>query len=279
VIRGYRNLIHPGRVIRLNEKLNSKSGAIAKILVDIVVEEVSEAQKNTYGFTAEQIANKISKDSSAMTVLSHFLKETNEHERERLLTSVIPERYFSLFPDCEEPEGPPELDNLVTCFRQAFDTLPDNRKATVAKQFVKILREEGEERVLCYETAFLRASDLQYLSSGDANLAKQHLLSRLEREQTAPVIGALNGIGGFLNAAEIKKVTGLLLRAVVNEKGDKEQDAARDALFNLGWEVSEELGVKMRELVDEYAASLKQRGLEEEAAAIENIRGILDIPF
>src|SRR5271157_941363 len=139
VIRGYRNLIHPGRVIRLNEKLNSKSGAIAKTLVDIVLEEVSDAKASTYGFTAEQIANKISKDSSAMTVLSHFLKETKEYERERLLTSVIPERYFSLAPDAESEPAPPEVDNLVTCFRQTFDTLPDNKKVTVAKQFVKIL--------------------------------------------------------------------------------------------------------------------------------------------
>src|SRR5271157_1384212 len=73
VIRGYRNLIHPGRVIRFNEKVNSQSATIAKTLVDLIVEEITAAKAAKYGFTAEQIANKIGKDSSAMSVLAHFL--------------------------------------------------------------------------------------------------------------------------------------------------------------------------------------------------------------
>ncbi len=89
VIRSYRNLIHPGRVIRLNEKIDKKSASIAKALVDVVADEVATAKAVSYGFTAEQIANKIENDSSALAVLAHFLKETNELERERLVRDVV----------------------------------------------------------------------------------------------------------------------------------------------------------------------------------------------
>jgi len=278
VIRDYRNLIHPGKVIRLNERLSSNSGMIAKTLVDVIVEEISRDKASTYGFTAEQIVNKISKDSSAMTVLAHFLKETKEFERERLLTRVIPERYFSLSPQWEA-NASDERDRLASCFRQTLDTLPNDRKAVVAKQFVKVLREGAEEKVSTYETAFFRASDLQYLNSSDASLAKQHLLSRIEREQTEAVIGALDGIGGFLNEAEIRKVTGFLLRAVVYGKSDPAKVAAEAALYDIGRGVSDELGVIVRERVDEWVAMLTGRGQKEDATTVKRIREFLDIPF
>jgi hypothetical protein len=55
VIRAYRNLIHPGRVIRLGEKIDRNSAVVARALVDIVIDEVVAARKKVYGFTAEQL--------------------------------------------------------------------------------------------------------------------------------------------------------------------------------------------------------------------------------
>jgi hypothetical protein len=94
VIRSYRNLIHPGRIARLKEKVDAKTASIAKALVDVVTDEVSAAKAVTYGFTAEQIANKIEKDSSAIALLTHLLEETKDHERERLVSEVLPNRFF-----------------------------------------------------------------------------------------------------------------------------------------------------------------------------------------
>src|SRR5262249_12797265 len=98
VVKSYRNLIHPGRIVRLSENVDSKTASIAKALVEVIAGEVAATKKENYGFTAEQIAGKLERDKSAFAVLSHFLKEMKEGERERLLRDVLPSRYF----DAEE---------------------------------------------------------------------------------------------------------------------------------------------------------------------------------
>lgn len=195
VVRGYRNLIHPGRVVRLGEKFNADTGRIAMSLVNVIVDEVAVARAEKCGFTAEQIVNKLEKDSSAVSVLSHFLRDTSDYERERLLTDVIPERYFASLAGFSDFPDDSFLQNLEACFRQTFDTLSDERKALVTKRFIKILKESDQNTVFAYETAFFRASDLKYLSQDDAQFAKEHLLSRMRDKPTMKLIAALEGCG------------------------------------------------------------------------------------
>jgi len=94
VIRQYRNLIHPGRVVRLGEHTDSKTGTVAKALVDIVVDEVVASKKETYGFTAEQILGKILRDSSALSVIA--LSQRDKRFRENTAaTNGSPRTVFS----------------------------------------------------------------------------------------------------------------------------------------------------------------------------------------
>jgi hypothetical protein len=48
VVRSYRNLIHPGRVIRLKEKTDEQSATIARSLVQIIVNEVETQKRQRY---------------------------------------------------------------------------------------------------------------------------------------------------------------------------------------------------------------------------------------
>jgi hypothetical protein len=228
VVRGYRNLIHPGRVVRLCEKINADTGRIAMSLVNVVVDEVAVARAEKCGFTAEQIVNKLEKDSSALSVLSHFLKETSDYERERLLTDVIPERYFA---DHEDPSDYPH--NLEVCFRKVFETLSDERKALVTKRFIKILKESDQDTVFAYETAFFRGRDLKYLNKGDALLAKQHLLSRLQEKPTPKLITALQGVGRYLSLDEVVSTADALIKAAAYGKYEAIRKAGHTGMSRL----------------------------------------------
>ena len=44
VIRGFRNLIHPGRSVRLDENVDTNTASVAKALVEIVIDEISKAK-------------------------------------------------------------------------------------------------------------------------------------------------------------------------------------------------------------------------------------------
>ena len=66
VVRQYRNLIHPGRVIRLEEKVDENSATIAQKLVEMIVSETSRRKNEAFGYTAEQVLSKIINDSTVV---------------------------------------------------------------------------------------------------------------------------------------------------------------------------------------------------------------------
>src|SRR4051794_31700612 len=59
VIRHFRNLIHPGRMMRLDERVDGESATIAASLVNIIVDELSRAFSKAYGLTADQLIEKL----------------------------------------------------------------------------------------------------------------------------------------------------------------------------------------------------------------------------
>lgn len=62
VIRSYRNLIHPGRTVRLSESVSESSAKVAQALVDMIVQEVSVRARQQYGYSAEQLVTKLESD-------------------------------------------------------------------------------------------------------------------------------------------------------------------------------------------------------------------------
>ena len=191
VVRGFRNLIHPGRVIRLEEKINQSTADVAKALVDIIVEEVAAARKTRYGLTAAQIIVKLEKDSTVLPILGHLLRETNEREKEHLALDLIPKKHLEHRDDTSYP-----LAALETCFHQLFEMLPDDARKLVARRFVTILKEQPDTDVLDYENAFFRAGQLKYLTDDEQGLVKKHLLSRIKGPKIpAHKLSAFAGIG------------------------------------------------------------------------------------
>lgn len=55
VIKEYRNLIHPGRVIRLAETVDDHTARIAKDLVEIIANEIAKVKRASYGNTANRL--------------------------------------------------------------------------------------------------------------------------------------------------------------------------------------------------------------------------------
>jgi hypothetical protein len=134
VVRGFRHLIHPGRVIRLKEAADEKGAVIAQALVEIVIGEVASRRRESYGYTAEQLANKIESDASVMSIIGHLLKSLNPREIERLLLTAVPDRYLMLASQEFVNEGQ-TCSRLATAFRLAFDLATDDTKEKVARRY------------------------------------------------------------------------------------------------------------------------------------------------
>jgi len=236
VIQKYRNLIHPGRSVRLGETANKSGAIVAGELLQMIVDEIAANRRTQFGYTADQIVKKLERDESAMSIHTHLLKEVSEVELDRLLLKTIPKRYFEL--NNTEGEFGPEPDverqsRLAICFRSAFAIASEETKKKVTSYFLSILKEADQYTVCTYETAFFRADDLKYLSDSEAKLVKDHLLSRLKQDVSLELVRAIDGLASFLDAKDISDLVDVLLRASLIKGSNQLKDAARKYIAKL----------------------------------------------
>lgn len=199
-IKDYRNLIHPGRSIRLGEAIDENSARVADALVGMVVAEVSSKKKETYGYTAEQLLAKLESDPSARHLLRHLMEGMHEAELERLLLVAIPKRHAELSEDRKAHQD--LLETLERCFHHTFGIANEQTKQKTARKLVSIIKEETGDTVLWYETAFFAAGQLAYLSASDAKLVKRHILGRPRVQETEACFRLIQGLEGYITVEE-----------------------------------------------------------------------------
>ncbi len=278
VVRDYRNLIHPGRAIRLGDTVTSDTARVAESVVVIIVDEVSKKRLENYGYTAEQIAAKLERDSSASAIIRHLLRETKECEIERLLFSILPERYLALLDDEFAPGH--AFGSFAGCFRAAVDGASDAVKAKAAKWFVSLLKEESDRAVFSYGTAFLRASDLEHLTPNERTLVKEHLLSRLKNDTSPPLLTAIAGIGKFLVEADVNAFVDPLVKLACS--GDRLAARGREVLENEYSRTRGELDSVILKRLTAWENAYTSRKQPSKVAIVEEMRTayeVGDIPF
>ena len=89
VIKNYRNLIHPGREIRTNERFDFDTATVSFSLVKIILKEIKENYIQKYGYTAGDIFNKILVDNSTYSIFEKLILKLNSYEKEKLFDLLI----------------------------------------------------------------------------------------------------------------------------------------------------------------------------------------------
>ncbi len=202
-IKSYRNLIHPDKIMRLGESVEESSAKVAQALVEIISKEVSEAKKKVYGYTAEQIINKIIKDSSTNSILHYLLKNTTELEKKRLLLEVLPQKYIEHLEKTEYKVND-TLATISKSFYIIFNATTDQTKKMVVENFVNIIKEEGAYQVFVHQNQFFKGHFLTYLSAEDTKIVKEYLFSTLEEQVDKSILKTMEGIGEFIQIEDVK---------------------------------------------------------------------------
>jgi hypothetical protein len=107
-------------------------------------------------------------------------------------------------------------------------------KRKVTQNHARVLKEEGEARVVAYIDAFVRASDLLIAQHDEREIIKDHLLSRLSRGVTEPLLEALEGIGQFLMNDDLPLFLCPLTSAYALGKEESLAQKAKDRLWRNG---------------------------------------------
>jgi adenylate kinase family enzyme len=277
VIRSYRNMIHPGLIIRRGEVVDEDGAKVAEALVDMVIKDISLSRKRTYGNTAEQITDKIINDSSAIAIVGELLKDAKPIEIERLLT-IIPKRHFELEPVYNEdgdPYPPIAAEHLETCFRTAFNkTSRDVQEKTVCK-FVSIIKEESEPIVNHYGTGFFRATDLDFLSPDEIETVKKHIYSRLGNDIDAFPLSSITGIGKFFNKEDVKSFIDLMVNILHSNRGYLEKEVG-NLLTDVYHTVDPTFEADFKSHLDHHLQRRGDRQLPSWLRPIEELRQYID---
>jgi len=278
VVRDYRNLIHPGRMIRLERDANEEGATIAKTLVALIAKEIAQKRKDTYGPTAEQIAKKLITDEHINAVLAQLLTEANQHERWKLVEQLIPESYVQ-----EQAFIPDDtvLARLRGGFRKTFELLSENEKRLIAGKFARLVRLDSTEKIQSYGDAFFSADDIEFLSKPDRDIVVGHLLSRIDTCTGVDegLVGNSVSLGKFMELTEMAKFADTLIRLVLRQPSST-LDAAVIFASRAYDQVESEKKEALEQRLKTWQKNAEKRNQAQQQQRLENISAQwIDVPF
>ena len=209
VIRDYRNLIHPGRIMRLQTDVTQESAEIAIRLVKMIAWKIAKRRQEQYGYTAQEVMAKIEGDSVAFPmVLPALLKKLPDSERKRLLFKMLPERNSQLRANIEaghtfgfDPATDNQISCLSVCFRELIKVTDSDTLRELGRKYIRILQSGTEAERRHYELSFFRASDIPFIASGDQETVITHMFSILNN-LTLEYLECIDGIGKYVSNAK-----------------------------------------------------------------------------
>ncbi|SEJ30371.1 hypothetical protein SAMN05216327_108161 [Dyadobacter sp. SG02] len=84
VLRGYRNLIHPGRELRENEKFDIETAKVSVSLIVIISNEIRNYLIDKFGFSASDIIGKLERDETSAELFRELLMRLSQREKHKL---------------------------------------------------------------------------------------------------------------------------------------------------------------------------------------------------
>jgi hypothetical protein len=273
-VKDYRNLIHPGRSIRLGETIDENSASVAHALVGIVVAEVSAKKKETYGYTAEQLVAKLEADPSVTHIFRHLMEGMQGLELKRLLLKVIPPRHAKLSE--EHQKNADVLSALERCFQTAFEMADEPTREETARRLVSVIKKEPGEIVLWYETAFFQPAHLKYLSDSEARLVKGHIMRRphvLESEDSLRLVQSLEE---YITPEEANEFIAAISFFAIIPGDERLRNQASAYFVKLPSKMSYASKVVGAQKIGQLVGFLRKRGYEDDARKLEEYQKAWD---
>jgi hypothetical protein len=225
VIKGYRNLVHPGRLARRAEaEVSTEKAQIAVAVTTMIIKAVAETRTRTMGLTADQLIKKVLTDASAMTIIGHLARQMEPQELDLLVESRLRDVYLERL-----YEGPSPWDSdteraarvfrseqlrLSVCYQQAFSLCSERSRQGAVASLLKIIATEPNPTAVAAEDAFVFPEAWSQLQPADERLLIDHLIGRLGGTGTQPSSTALEALAKHLSIKRERGFAGLVWRAL-----------------------------------------------------------------
>ncbi len=169
IVKNYRNLIHPGRELRLNEQFDKETANVSVSLVRLILKEIKLNYIEIYGYSAKDVVQKITNDSLSIGIFEELVEKLNYNERLKLLNSLIEIELSEDFHPLENP-------------KQFIDILkPLINKEDLTEQVTALHKKvETGERWEILRLLNLFKEDLNLLEKGKRDLITKYAISVLK---------------------------------------------------------------------------------------------------
>ncbi|WP_372165431.1 hypothetical protein [Xanthomonas euvesicatoria] len=255
VIKTYRNLIHPGRLVRLGEdQPDAESATVAISLVKIINRDIEIYRRKKSGLTADQIYHKIISDKDVLPVLPHLIAELSENEKRRLLTEVLPTNNLLLYHDYLSSDGfedPPNRSAFKSCYQETLKSSTSETQADAIKYFYELILHGVGDEISLFRKTFFEASNLAYAENKQREVIKSHLLGTCPKVHDLDSCSVLIGISPFLNKTEIIKWTNPHYLAIADPRSkfsNQVKDIFMEEFWLLEMESRTALGIYLKQL-------------------------------
>ncbi len=280
VVRSFRNLIHPGRMVRLHEEQpNEESSRVAVALVTLIANELERFRRHSVGLTAEQVLSKIVRDANAHLIVKHTMSELSDGQRERLLLELIPAAHAS----AAEDDFDDSSDRLASCYRLILESSSDDIRTKAAAQFVSLVRNGDGRTVLLHGSAFFRPGDLSYISNANRAMIKDNFFAQLPAAHTAESIMLLEGIGGQLEVGDVLKWLDPIIKSYTSSSANSAtKGLLRDHVLQVITETKPDVDRAIFRRFDDWIAHFKDKlELPGKATLLQSLKddAIGEIPF
>jgi hypothetical protein len=283
VVRDYRNLIHPGRGLRANERPDQDTAAVAKALVDIILREIAAKRQSRAGYTADQLVSKLEKDPGASKLIKHHTRSMHEGQISQFLLSSAPNRFFSLLErenHISDFEEIIEISAIKSALRETFRTIvkdaSGNIRTQVAQKFISVLKEGSQQYIKEYARNFFNSSDLEFLDQDDREFAQDFLIAEMTSNIDELLLESVRELPVHLNIADVNNFVDPLVRKFISTKEESFKGTIRKYLSDGITSKGDALHDKVTKRISAWKESTKNNELAREFGRIIEAR---EIPF
>ncbi len=229
VARKFRNLIHPGRLVRMDQEVTRARGMVAANVVQVVAEAVAKVQKEAYGYTGEQILTKLTNDAEAFpALLPSLMAKVGDQEKERLVFKLLPGENFILRQYDEtndDPDGPSVLAllrNIRLCYTHLIEKASSDMKLRVVKHYLSVLLDGSELDRRYFEAGLLNECIGQVTEGADKDVIKNHLFEVLKRGASQELMDNTEWLGQWVVKDDFGRLTDAFLAPHTPSKANRE---------------------------------------------------------
>jgi hypothetical protein len=263
VIQDYRNLIHPGREIRINESFSNEDSEISMSLLRIIVDSIKTKYSEKIKYTGTDVFEKLKNDWGFQSVYGIVITKLNFQERENLLELFIEfEKYekskFEYFRLEIEEDGQQEdkygLVEIEEVKRFVKELKPLLKQEIIEKKLAELLHSVTTgEKVVTLSLYNLFHEELGLLKKDDQELIAIYMLSLLESisEESSKLSEekTFSTIGKYIHTDKgLEKLKDFSSFAIVNyywKKIEPEMNVFEQIFNSLNGELREKLKTHM----------------------------------